>query len=151
MQRGLIGEAPSPGRIVIVHPPCETRVPLGVTPKAVAAMGPERGLALSRVAQPPVHPLAPPMRLGMRGADQARDDAVHPAQGVETMRPGGRPFCVAGQPVGTRALVSSQDRVDGVRKRGQDGFDGRRHRGHVAPGQDGHPHSARGAGTRDKA
>ena len=112
-------------------------------------MGPERGLALERFAQPPVKPLDHPIRLWMIGADQSMDDAVRPAQVVETMRPGGLPrglpFFVDGKPIGQRAIVIGQDGVHFLRKRGQEFFDGLRHRGGGAPGQHLDPDIAGGA------
>ena len=71
---------------------------------------------------------------------------AHPVQAMRPARlPGGFPFFVHGKPIGKRAIIIGQERMDLVRKRGQKLFDGLRHRGSGAPGQHFDPHIARGA------
>ena len=115
-------------------------------------MGPERRLALSRIAQPPVKAFHHAIGLRMIGPDQAMCDPMHPAQVIQAMRAarlaGGLALLVHGKPIGKRAIVISQERVDFLRKRGQEFFDGLRHRGGGTPGQHLDPDRAGGAVNR---
>ncbi len=66
-------------------------------------------------------------------------DPMRPAHVIQAMRPArlarGLAFLVHGKPIGKRAIIIGQDGVHFVRKRGQEFFDGLRHRGGRPPGQ----------------
>ena len=65
-------------------------------------------------------------------------DPMRPAHVIQAMRPGlaGRlAFLVHGKPIGKRAIIIGQDGVHFLGKRGEEFFDGLRHRGGSPPGQ----------------
>ena len=80
---------------------------------------------------------------------QAMCDPMRPAHVIQAMRPArlarGLPLLVHGKPIGQRAIIIGQDGVHFVRKRGQEFFDGLRHRGGRPPGQHLDPDIAGGA------